>query len=319
MIETEDVRYLRALRRVLLWALAAAAVALGAIVALLFATGHASAQPVTIPAIGSIQGQSPAIVPDSVVAIVPEKLVISPARTFVPRPRVAQSIVGRADATVSTVSTSADSPAVAALRTVETTFDTAMRSIAPGIDVRHLFGIPGISVPQPRQTPMTPFRQAAPELRLAPLMSWGPNMLVAPARPGAGPQLHAPTLLFAYPPVATPHKSHGQLAVEAAESKLGSSYRYGSAGPDRFDCSGLVQWSYRQAGVDVPRTSWAQLHSGTPVGVGDLQPGDLVSFYGGEHSALYVGDGKVIHASEDGIGVVETPMKYMPVAGCRRF
>ncbi|MGV9675012.1 C40 family peptidase [Nocardia sp. NPDC003482] len=120
-------------------------------------------------------------------------------------------------------------------------------------------------------------------------------------------------------PPAEPQKSTGQLAVEAAESKLGSNYSYGSAGPDSFDCSGLVQWSYEQAGVDLPRTSYEQLDSGTPVGLDELQPGDLVSFYGGQHSALYAGDGMVVHAATSGTGVVMSPMAEMPVTGARRF
>ncbi len=120
-------------------------------------------------------------------------------------------------------------------------------------------------------------------------------------------------------PAATPEKSHGQLAVEAAESKLGSSYAFGSAGPDSFDCSGLVQWSYEQAGVELPRTSYEQLDAGTPVGLDELQPGDLVSFYGGDHSALYAGDGQVIHAATSGTGVVMSPITEMPVTGARRF
>nr|WP_245998684.1 C40 family peptidase [Nocardia pseudobrasiliensis] len=120
-------------------------------------------------------------------------------------------------------------------------------------------------------------------------------------------------------PAATPEKSHGQLAVEAAESKLGSSYSFGSAGPDSFDCSGLVQWSYEQAGVELPRTSYEQLDAGTPVGLDELQPGDLVSFYGGDHSALYAGDGQVIHAATSGTGVVMSPITEMPVTGARRF
>ncbi|MEV0295934.1 C40 family peptidase [Nocardia sp. NPDC050710] len=120
-------------------------------------------------------------------------------------------------------------------------------------------------------------------------------------------------------PSVAPQKSKGALAVEAARAKIGSGYRMGSVGPDAFDCSGLVQWSYSQVGVDVPRTSYQQLASGTPVSQDDLQPGDVVSFYGGGHSALYAGDGKVIHAGTYSTGVTEAPMASMPFAGARRF
>ncbi|MFB7722237.1 C40 family peptidase [Nocardia sp. NPDC056100] len=120
-------------------------------------------------------------------------------------------------------------------------------------------------------------------------------------------------------PAAMPKKSAGERAVEAARTKIGSNYRAGGAGPDNFDCSGLVQWSYHEAGVDLPRTSYSQLAAGTPVSVDELQPGDLVSFYGGGHSALYAGDGQVIHAATYGSGVKLSPMSEMPVSGARRF
>ncbi|MEV0031771.1 C40 family peptidase [Nocardia sp. NPDC050793] len=127
------------------------------------------------------------------------------------------------------------------------------------------------------------------------------------------PVLPAPT-----PPVVE-HPSHGAIAIEAARGKIGSDYSMGATGPDVFDCSGLVQWSYEQAGVDVPRTSYQQLSSGMPVSQEDLELGDVVSFYGGGHSGLYAGDGQVIHASTYGTGVVMSPMSSMPYAGARRY
>lgn len=120
-------------------------------------------------------------------------------------------------------------------------------------------------------------------------------------------------------PQVAPMKTTGEVAVEAARAKIGSDYSANSAGPDAFDCSGLVQWSYQQAGVSVPRTSYDQLATGTPVSQDELRPGDVVSFYGGGHSALYAGNGKVIHASTYGTGVVESPMSSMPYAGACRF
>ncbi|MFE7747190.1 C40 family peptidase [Nocardia sp. NPDC057455] len=140
-----------------------------------------------------------------------------------------------------------------------------------------------------------------------------PNEIpVPPALPGL--ELPGPAPL----PFAAP-KSSGEIALDAALSKVGSPYVYGAAGPNSFDCSGLVQWSYRQAGVELPRTSGAQLSAGSPVSVDDLQPGDLVSFYGGGHSGLYAGDGNVVHASTSGQPVKVAPISSMPVAGARRF
>ncbi|MFE3446884.1 C40 family peptidase [Nocardia sp. NPDC059180] len=120
-------------------------------------------------------------------------------------------------------------------------------------------------------------------------------------------------------PAVIPEQTRGDAAITAARSKLGANYSAGGTGPDAFDCSGLVQWSYGRAGVDLPRTSHQQLATGTPVSRNELRPGDLVSFYGGGHSALYSGGGKVIHASTSGAGVVESDMATMPFAGARRY
>ncbi|NNH70139.1 C40 family peptidase [Nocardia uniformis] len=121
------------------------------------------------------------------------------------------------------------------------------------------------------------------------------------------------------PTVLPKQRSTGERAVEAARSKLGTSYSMGGNGPDSFDCSGLVRWSYAEAGVDLPRTSYGQLAAGTPVGIDELQPGDLVSYNGGGHSALYAGDGRIIHASTYGVGVTESALDEMSITGARRY
>lgn len=120
-------------------------------------------------------------------------------------------------------------------------------------------------------------------------------------------------------PEPVPVMTAAQLAVQAAQSKIGAPYAYGSAGPDAFDCSGLVQWAYKQAGLTLPRTSYDQLAAGTPVSKDDLQPGDLVSFYGGSHSGIYAGDGMVVHAATSGQPVKAAPVASMPFSGARRF
>jgi len=110
----------------------------------------------------------------------------------------------------------------------------------------------------------------------------------------------------------------GYAALQAALSKLGSPYEYGAAGPGSFDCSGLVQWAYKQAGVSVPRTSQAQAGVGTPVAQQDLQPGDIVAFYGGGHVGIYAGNGNVVHAPDYGQPVKVAPMRYMDFTIARR-
>ena len=96
----------------------------------------------------------------------------------------------------------------------------------------------------------------------------------------------------------------GRAVLQAAESRLGAPYRYGGAGPDAFDCSGLVTYAYRQLGVFVPRTAAQQFAAAAPVPRGDLRPGDLVFFRldGREvsHVGIYAGDDRFVHAPQSG-------------------
>jgi len=93
-------------------------------------------------------------------------------------------------------------------------------------------------------------------------------------------------------------------AIAAAKAKLGAPYVWGATGPSRFDCSGLTQWAWKQAGVSIPRTSQQQAGYGRPVALKDIQAGDLVTSNWGSgpnsHVALYIGGGKVIHAPAPG-------------------
>lgn len=106
-----------------------------------------------------------------------------------------------------------------------------------------------------------------------------------------------------------PAASPGAAALLAAESRIGTPYRYGGSGPDAFDCSGLVAYAYRQAGVAVPRTAAQQYAVARPVPQRDLRPGDLVFFRlsGREvsHVGIYAGDGQFVHAPQTG-GQVRT-------------
>jgi len=112
----------------------------------------------------------------------------------------------------------------------------------------------------------------------------------------------------------------GAQAVAFAQSQLGKPYRYGASGPDAYDCSGLTSAAWRAAGITLPRTSQQQFAVGRPVAQADLQPGDLVFFYGNQpsHVALYVGDGQIIHAPRPGKTVEYSKLAYMPFSGARR-
>lgn len=112
----------------------------------------------------------------------------------------------------------------------------------------------------------------------------------------------------------------GISAVKAAMSKQGSPYGWGAAGPDAFDCSGLMFWAFQQQGKSIPRTSQAQMAGGTHVDRSDLQPGDIVGFYpGATHVGMYIGNGQVVHASDYGIPVQVVPLDSMPYYGASRY
>lgn len=92
------------------------------------------------------------------------------------------------------------------------------------------------------------------------------------------------------------------LAVRAALSRLGRPYVWGATGPDRFDCSGLVQWSYAQAGIHLDRTTYQQINDGIPVPRSQVRPGDLVFPHAG-HVQLAVGNNLVVEAPYPGASV----------------
>lgn len=114
--------------------------------------------------------------------------------------------------------------------------------------------------------------------------------------------------------------STGNGVVDSAMSRIGSPYAWGATGPNAFDCSGLMLWSYQQNGKSIPRTSQAQISGGTPVSKADLQPGDIVGFYPGvTHVGMYIGNGQIVHASDYGIPVQVASLDSMPFAGAARY
>jgi cell wall-associated NlpC family hydrolase len=113
--------------------------------------------------------------------------------------------------------------------------------------------------------------------------------------------------------------SKGATALAFAKSQLGKPYRYASAGPNAYDCSGLTSAAWAKAGVSLPRTSQTQFNAGRSVSKSQLQPGDLVFYYGGiSHVGLYAGNGQIIHAPRPGKSVEYTSLDSMPFAGARR-
>ena len=113
-----------------------------------------------------------------------------------------------------------------------------------------------------------------------------------------------------YPPrttSATPTPGGDRAAhpgVRVAASMVGTPYRYGGSSPRGFDCSGLVYYSYRQAGFHVPRTTRQQLRAANRIPMSQLSPGDLLFFrtvrQDVSHVAIYTGGGRFIHAPSSG-------------------
>ncbi|PRH76900.1 glycoside hydrolase [Streptomyces solincola] len=109
--------------------------------------------------------------------------------------------------------------------------------------------------------------------------------------------------------------------VAFARAQVGDAYVMGSTGPNSWDCSGLVQAAYRQAGIDLPRVSGDQSSRGTEVSMSDLQPGDILywgSRSGSYHVAIYVGGGNFVGAQNPGTGVVERSLDYDQPSGAVR-
>lgn len=92
-------------------------------------------------------------------------------------------------------------------------------------------------------------------------------------------------------------------AISAAASRKGRPYRHGAAGPRAFDCSGLTQWSFKQAGITLPRTVKAQYRATEHVSKSAKRPGDLIFYYKGGrvyHVGIYAGNNKVWVARHTG-------------------
>lgn len=98
-----------------------------------------------------------------------------------------------------------------------------------------------------------------------------------------GSQVHAPN-----PQAAT--------AVRAALNQIGTTYQWGGTKPGGFDCSGLTQWAYQQAGITIPRLAADQDNGALPISRNQLRPGDLAIWSG--HVAMFIGNGQFVEAGD---------------------
>jgi len=144
--------------------------------------------------------------------------------------------------------------------------------------------------------------------------------------PPIGPALPAPTTTKQAPRPAPKTSAPaagsglGSRALALAKGKLGDPYVWGSAGPNAFDCSGLVVWAFKQLGKALPHSSSTLSTMGAPVTRGALQPGDLVFFYSPvSHVGIYAGNGMVLNATESGRPVQYSKLANMPFHSARRI
>lgn len=153
-------------------------------------------------------------------------------------------------------------------------------------------------------------------------------------RPPAAPTLPGPrsALASAASSVGKQTLATGKTAVQYAKQQLGVPYQWGGETAGKgFDCSGLLQAAWKNAGVSIPRTTYDQWQTGKPVPVGQLEPGDAVFFKGSDsktvngqvlpgHVGIYLGGGKIIEAPHTGASVeVSTLAGRSDLMGARRY
>ena len=117
--------------------------------------------------------------------------------------------------------------------------------------------------------------------------------------------------------------SKAASVVALAKEQVGKPYVWGATGPDKFDCSGLVQYVYQHAaGINLPRTTYDQVKVGQTVPLDQLQAGDLV-FWGSEtapyHVAIYIGNNQYVNSATPDQGTILQNMSsyYTPTIAKR--
>ncbi|HVA73506.1 MAG TPA: LysM peptidoglycan-binding domain-containing protein [Acidimicrobiales bacterium] len=123
------------------------------------------------------------------------------------------------------------------------------------------------------------------------------------------------TLTSAPAPAAVTAASAGQVAAQVALDQVGKAYQWAGAGPNSYDCSGLVMYAWSHAGVALPHYSVSQYEDTTRISESQLQPGDLVFYDTGDgaqpgHVTIYIGSGNVVTADSPGTTVKVVPLNW---------
>lgn len=123
-----------------------------------------------------------------------------------------------------------------------------------------------------------------------------------------------------YPDIQITGSSIEVQALRQALTRVGDPYVYAAAGPDAFDCSGLVVWAYAQIGISLTHYTGALWNEGVHVSRSQLQPGDLVFFYQDiGHVGIYMGDGMMVDAPHTGADVRVEPVYWAEYVGAVRI
>jgi cell wall-associated NlpC family hydrolase len=129
----------------------------------------------------------------------------------------------------------------------------------------------------------------------------------------------------AAPPRRVSGPSLANRALHLAAAQRGKPYVWGAEGPDSFDCSGLVQWSFAAAGIRMPRVSQQQWFAGPHINYADARPGDLLFWHYDptdrsniDHVAIYAGNGMMLVAPHTGDYVKYVPVPLTNLAGVVR-
>jgi peptidoglycan DL-endopeptidase CwlO len=124
-----------------------------------------------------------------------------------------------------------------------------------------------------------------------------------------------------YPNISIPTANTvGAQALQYALTRRGDPYVWGAAGPNQFDCSGLVVWSFAQVGISLPHYTGDLWNSGMHVSRNDLEPGDLLFYFADiSHVSMYLGNGLQIEASTFGVPVKVDAVNWGAFVGAVRI
>jgi cell wall-associated NlpC family hydrolase len=118
-----------------------------------------------------------------------------------------------------------------------------------------------------------------------------------------------------YPNISISGDSAGAQALRFALTRVGDPYVWGAAGPNSFDCSGLVMWSYAQIGISLAHFTGDQWNEGIHIPDSQVAPGNLILMYNLDHVGMYVGDGMMVDAPTFGVPVHVEPVPWGAVDG----